>query len=303
MQGKPVSRRLLALGFLAALGCAPLTARAQAPAPTTPSQPATPSTTPAAPTAAAPTTPDKAGTPSAVAPATPEAKTPLSPAPATPVPSAATAPAPTAAPNATSPNGPKPPAAPSAAAAPNAGSPKSLAPGGTPQTHEVEPNGSPQTPGAATMETIEVPTRPIVFLEGQSSYDDAFKSIKASFAKVNAAMDKAGLKAVGHPITIFVDTNDKGFKYKAAVPIAAKPEGKSDLGDGVSLADSPSGSGLKFRHRGPFDEIDSTYDLIVAYLDEKGLQVDPPYIEEYLTDLTTPDDPKLEVDIYTFVKK
>ena len=56
-------------------------------------------------------------------------------------------------------------------------------------------------------------------------------------------------------------------------------------------------------HRGPFDEIDSTYDLIVAYLDEKGLQIQPPYIEEYLSDPTTPDDPNLEVDIYILLKK
>ena len=275
MQGKPVSRRLLALSLLTALSIVPLAASAQAPAPTTPSQPAAPSTTPA-PKTVAPATSDKPGAPSSAAPATPEAK---------PVPPSAT-PAP-------------------GAAAPNAAAPKALAPGGTPQTHEVEPNGSPQTPGLATTETIEVPARPIVYVEGQSSYDDAFKSIKASLAKVTAAMDKAGLKPTGHPITIFVDTDDKGFRYKAAVPIAAKPEGKSDptLGDGVSIGESPAGSGLKFRHRGPFDEIDSTYDLIVAYLDEKGLQIDPPYIEEYLTDLTTPDDPKLAVDIYTFVKK
>ncbi len=275
MQGKPVSRRLLALSLAAALGLAPLVAFAQAPAPMTPPQPAPPSTTPAP--KAAPATSDKPGATPPAAPATPEPK-PVAPS-ATPAPAT-------------------PPAA-----APTAASPKPLAPGGPPQTHEVEPNGSPQTPSAATMETIEVPARPIVYVEGKSSYDDAFNAIKASLAKVTAAMDKAGLKPSGHPITIFVDTDDKGFKYKAAVPIAAKPEGKSDLGDGIGFGESPAGSGLKFRHRGPFDEIDSTYDLIVAYLDEKGLQIDPPYIEEYLSDLTTPDDPKLEVDIYTFVKK
>ena len=292
MQGKPVSRRLIALSLVAALGLVPWTAAAQTPAtpaPTTPAQPAPPSTTPAAPKAATPTTPDKVGTPSAAAPAKPEPKT-QAPSPAAP-------PTPSAAPDSASPKPPAPSATPPAAPA------TPLAPGGAPQTHEVEPNGTPQTPGAATVETIQVPARAIVLVEGQSSYDDAFKSIKASLAKVKAALDKAGLKPVGHPITIFTDTDDKGFKYQAAIPIAAKPEGSSDFGDGVRFGESPSGSGLKFRHRGPFDEIDSTYDLIVAYLDEKGLSIDPPYIEEYLSDLTTPDDPNLAVDIYTFIKK
>lgn len=59
---------------------------------------------------------------------------------------------------------------------------------------------------------------------------------------------------------------------------------------------------IKFQHRGAYDDIDSTYDVITAYLDAKGLQVDSPYIEEYLTDLTTSDDPNLQVDIYVFVK-
>ena len=245
----------------------------------------------AAPAPASPPAPASSATP-APAPATP--KTAVQPAPATPVPKP---PAPSATP------------VPVAPAPPAPGAPaKPLAPGGAPQTHEVEPGASPQTPGTATLETIDVPARPIVFVKGQSSYDDAFKSIKASQAIVKAAMDKAGLKASGHPITIFTDTDDKGFSYESAIPVAAGSDkdksGKPlDLGGGVAFGQSPAGSGLKFQHRGPFDEIDSTYDLIVSYLDEKGLQIEPPYIEEYLADLTTPDDPDLAVDIYVFVKK
>ena len=184
---------------------------------------------------------------------------------------------------------------------------KPLAPGGAPHTDEVEPNATPAKPGLATTETIDVPARPIVYLAGKSSYDDAFKSIKASLATVKAAMDKAGLKPTGHALTIFTDTDEKGFSYESAIPIAepGKSDGadKKDLGNGVMVGQSPAGSGLKFVHRGPFDDIDSTYDLIVAYLDEKGLQIQPPYIEEYLTDPTTPDDPNLEVDIYILLKK
>ena len=75
-----------------------------------------------------------------------------------------------------------------------------------------------------------------------------------------------------------------------------------DLGSGVTVDQSPSGKAIKFQHRGAYEDIDSTYDVITAYLDAKGLQVDNPYIEEYLTDLTTPDDPNLQVDIYVFVK-
>ena len=158
-------------------------------------------------------------------------------------------------------------------------------------------------PDNATTESVQVPPRTVVMVTGKSSYDDAFKSIKASMDTLKAAMAKAGLKPSGHPITIFSEPDDKGFKYQAAVPIAAKPAGTPDLGPGVTIGTSPSGKAIKFQHRGAYEDIDSTYDVITAYLDAKGLQVDNPYIEEYLTDLTTPDDPNLQVDIYVFVKK
>ncbi len=179
----------------------------------------------------------------------------------------------------------------------------SLAPGGTPDNTEIERNGSPGVPGNATTEDVEVPARPVAMLKGQSSYDDAFKSIKASIDTVKAAMDKAGLKPSGHPITVFSEPDDKGFKFQAAIPMAAAPAGKTDLGNGVAIGASPAGKAIKFQHRGAYDDIDSTYDVITAYLDAKGMQVDNPYIEEYLTDLTTADDPNLQIDIYVFVKK
>ena len=93
------------------------------------------------------------------------------------------------------------------------------------------------------------------------------------------------------------------MKFEAALPIAAKPAGKSDLGDGVTIGESPAGPALKFRHRGPYDEIDRTYATITSYLDNKGLEASSPFIEEYPDDLTNEDDPKLAVDIYIFIKK
>ena len=71
----------------------------------------------------------------------------------------------------------------------------------------------------------------------------------------------------------------------------------------MSFGVSPAGTAIKFQHRGAYDDIDSTYDVITAYLDAKGMQVDNPYIEEYLTPLTDAADPNLQVDIYVFVKK
>ncbi len=229
-----------------------------------------------------------------IAPANPS---PSTPAPATPAPK-------TEAPSAT-PATPTPVPAPTNGSAPADKVPdgKALAPGGEPSNTEIEPHAAPGIPDNATTENVMVPARPLVMMTGQSSYDDAFKSIKTSLMAVKAAMDKAGLKPSGHPITIFSEPDDKGFKYIAAIPIAEKPATPPDLGKDVTIGVSPAGKAIKFQHRGAYDDIDSTYDVITAYLDAKGMQVDNPYIEEYLTDLTDAADPNLQVDIYVFVKK
>ena len=80
--------------------------------------------------------------------------------------------------------------------------PAAEAPVGKPGPTEIEPNGSPGIPDNATTESVTVPKRPILMVTGASSYDDAFKSVKASIEKVAAAMTKAGIKPSGHPITL-----------------------------------------------------------------------------------------------------
>jgi len=74
------------------------------------------------------------------------------------------------------------------------------------------------------------------------------------------------------------------------------------LTGGVKIGDSPAGKVMKFLHRGAYDDIDSTYDLITAFLDEKGLDSENRFIEEYLTNTSEPDDTNLEADIYVFLK-
>ena len=67
---------------------------------------------------------------------------------------------------------------------------------------------------------------------------------------------KAGLKAAGHPIAIFLEADDIGFSYRAEIPIEAAPEGKTPLSDTVKLGQTPVGKAMRFEHRGAYDDID-----------------------------------------------
>jgi effector-binding domain-containing protein len=193
---------------------------------------------------------------------------------------------------------PAPPTSDQAAPAPDQGAP-------APEATVPEPDhekAAPGIPSDASAETVDVPARAVALVTGDSQWADGFKAIMGSIAKVQDAIKAAGLKQAGPPFAVFLSTDDASFHYEAMVPLAEKPEGKSDLSDDVKIGDSPSGKAIKFLHRGAYDDIDSTYDLITAYLDEKGLEAKNLFIEEYLSDTKESDDASLQADIYVFLK-
>lgn len=224
----------------------------------------------------APATPPAATTPvsppATSAPATPPSATPAAPQPAAPQ---LSIPAPAPASPVVVPSNPTPPTAP----------------------ESDKPSGD-----ASTAQTIDLPGKPAAIFTGRSNWEDGFASLTGAFKRINDELAKNGLKPVGRPLAVFLETDDNGFRYEAMVLLTEKPAGKDALGADVKIGLTPSGKAMKFQHRGAYDDIDSTYEAITAYLDEKNLESRNLFIEEYLNDPKTPDDVNLEVDIYVFIK-
>jgi effector-binding domain-containing protein len=237
-------------------------------------------------------TPAGSATPAPVVPATPAtpapANTPAATAPVTPPPAAPAAPA-GAAPAATATPTPATPA-------PAAQTPAAPAPSTDAASPEKQPSDS------SISQAMDMPAHPAAVLSGKATWDEGFKTIMDSFAKLNDTLAKNKIGGAGHPLAVFTETDDTGFTFTAMVPLAKAPEGKTDLGDGIKVGETPSGKAMRFQHRGAYDDIDSTYEAITAYLDEKGLEARNLFAEEYLNQVKTPDDNSLEVDIYVFLK-
>ncbi len=212
-------------------------------------------------------------------------------------------PAASPAPSAT-PASPAPSASP--AAPPAAGSPPANAPAAAPpapaQTQTPATPPSPPSGDASETPTLQLAGRPAAYIEGKANWDEGFSAISNAIAAVKAELDKAGLKPAGRPIAVFTETDDSSFRFRAMVPIDAVPAGKTSLTDTVKFGQTPAGKAMKFEHRGSYDDIDSTYEAITAFLDEKGLESQNLFYEEYLNDVKTSDDPTLEVDIYVLLK-
>ncbi len=149
---------------------------------------------------------------------------------------------------------------------------------------------------------MELTARPALTLKGEASLDDTQKAISEALGKLNAAAAKAGVKPSGKPIAVFSETSEKAIHFEAMLPLEKAPEGKSKLDGGVEVGATPAGKALKFEHRGPYEDIESTYEAITAFLDEKGLDTKDRFIEEYISDVADSEDEEGEVDIYIFVK-
>ena len=155
---------------------------------------------------------------------------------------------------------------------------------------------------ASAVVPIELAARPALTLSGGAEWDNGLKAVTDALDKLRDEMGKAGLQSGGKPMAVFTETDDIGFKFTAMMPLTAKPETAPTLGQDVKLGETPAGKAMKFEHRGSYDDIDTSYEAITAYLDEKGLEAQNLFIEEYLTPPKTTDDESLEVDIYVFLK-
>jgi effector-binding domain-containing protein len=146
------------------------------------------------------------------------------------------------------------------------------------------------SPPAATLpndpfgEEVMLVEKPAIMLSGSGLWESAFETIKAN----------------GPPMTIYTGTDDTGFKFDAAVPVAPatnlRPAGQ------VKLGKTPTGKALKFIHRGSYDAMDATYEAITNYLDDKNLDSRDLFVEQYIKDpVTTPED-DLVVEIFVPLK-
>jgi effector-binding domain-containing protein len=159
---------------------------------------------------------------------------------------------------------------------------------------------APLQPGDAFGEEVSLPERTIVFLKGHSNWDAAFDTLVDAFKSLNEYLDKQGIKPAGLAMTIYTETDDSGFQFEAAVPIAAAPA-NPPKGD-IAVGQAPSGRALKFVHRGSYDAMDTTYEAITNYLDDKHLEAKDLFIEQYASDPVKANADNMVVNVFVPVK-
>jgi len=150
---------------------------------------------------------------------------------------------------------------------------------------------------------IELDARPVIMLRGQSTWDDGFDTLTEAFRQLRNEASKSKIATIGRPRAAFTATDDFGFKFEAMMTLEIEPaQPPAGLGKDYAIGKSPAGRTLKFTHTGAYDDIDTTYEAITAYLDEKGLKARNIFVEEYMNDPKTSEDPALEMNIYVLIE-
>jgi effector-binding domain-containing protein len=159
---------------------------------------------------------------------------------------------------------------------------------------------APLQPGDAFGEQVNLPQRTIIYLQGRSKWENALETLVDAFKSLDQYLAKHGIAANGPPMTIYTATGDSGFSFRAAVPVAQAPKDPPE--GGIAVGEAPAGKALKFVHRGSYDAMDETYEAIVNYFDDKGLEARDVFVEEYPQGPLKLGDDKLKINVFVPVK-
>lgn len=157
----------------------------------------------------------------------------------------------------------------------------------------------PEAGDPSNVDEVMLAAKPVLILSGTSDWDGGLKAVRASFAKIEAELARLKITATGRPIVLYTQTTDDNFKFDAMVPIAAAPATPpADLAKDMRFGETPSGKAYRFVHKGPYDDIDSTYETITTYLEAKDIVARDAFMEEFANDVADPADGNLEVNIF-----
>ncbi|HEX8664124.1 MAG TPA: GyrI-like domain-containing protein [Beijerinckiaceae bacterium] len=206
---------------------------------------------------------------------------------------------------------PRPGAVESAPLAPPGGAAEAPAPSAPPTAPPPSSAGAPvggavgrptlvPGPGDSTdVAEVTLPAKPAVVIAGTSTSDEGFATLRRAFRQLEDELARAGIPPAGRPLAVFQNFNPDGsFNYEAMVPIERAPEGRTLLSNEIRFGMTPTGRALRFTHKGAYEEVESTYDMIEVYLEAKGIVVNDPIIEEFVNDPKDAADADLELNIF-----
>jgi DNA gyrase inhibitor GyrI len=183
--------------------------------------------------------------------------------------------------------------------------PASFAMAQTPPSSTPAPSASsrptllPEAGDPSNVDEVMLAAKPVLILSGRSDWDNGLKNLREAFGKIEKELARLNLAPTGRPLALYAETTDDFFRFDAMIPVAAAPATPpADLPKDMRFGETPAGKAWRFTHKGPYDDVDSTYETITTYLEAKDIVARDAFIEEFVNDVVDPADDKLEVNIF-----
>lgn len=176
------------------------------------------------------------------------------------------------------------------------------APAAPPAAEPAKPAEPPRAAEAGGGEMREIPARPVLRVKGQSTWDEGFAALRKAIAALDTEAKRLNLPRDGNAMAYFIDSDDTGFTYEAMLPLGAAAPAGTAFGKDFDAAMSPGGRAVVFTHEGAYDEIDTAYEALTAWLDDKNLVSTGKFLEEYEFVPEKSDETTMKLKIVVFLK-
>jgi effector-binding domain-containing protein len=117
----------------------------------------------------------------------------------------------------------------------------------------------------------------------------------ASYGQLVSNIQVNGMEMTGPPITVTTKWEENEYVFDNCIPIKSV---SGDLSAQVFESKTYSGYALKLEHLGSYANLDSSYEAILAYIAQMGLEITENPWEVYISDPSNTPEDKLVTHIY-----
>jgi len=147
----------------------------------------------------------------------------------------------------------------------------------------------------------ELSAQPIVGKRFRTSMAQIQDEIGAAFDALFAYLGEVGEHPSGPPFALYFgpDFDPNDFEMEVCVPVNRVLEGSGE----IESEELPGGLAISAIHKGPYGEIEATYNKMEAWREENGYEVAGPWREVYLNDPSQVGEAELLTEVHIPVSK
>lgn len=116
-----------------------------------------------------------------------------------------------------------------------------------------------------------------------------------SYGQLISNIQVNGMEMTGYPLTITTKWEENAFEFDNCIPVKSV---KGDLSAKVFKSETYKGTAMKIEHLGSYANMNSSYDAILAYISQMGLEITQNPWEIYISDPSNTPEDKLITHIY-----